>query len=164
MSEEPAANKGRKRLRNIAIGIAIFLLFAYAVSVTRVNLEGPLDPKRQENLVGLLRELAHPDLFSYNTETSSIDLSIRMPCPEEVKASQITSNGRQLTFSPNCASTTQETLMLTGTGYPPNARGAIAWHPAGATTVRRLSEFRANDAGEWSVSFTMPDIRQTDEP
>ncbi len=108
MKEEKEQSKRWKRLRNIFIGIAIFLLFAYAVSVTRVNLEEPLEPKRQENLVGLLRELAKPDLFTYNTETASIDMSIRMPCPEAVKASQITSNGRTLTLSPNCATTTQD--------------------------------------------------------
>lgn len=151
-------------MRNIFIGIAIFLLFAYAVSVTRVNLEEPLEPKRQENLVGLLRELAKPDLFTYNTETASIDMSIRMPCPEAVKASQITSNGRTLTLSPNCATTTQDPLTMTGTGYPPNAKGVIAWHPAGATTIRRLSEFRADDEGNFVADFTMPDIRETAEP
>ena len=162
--EELGDNKRRKRVRNIAIGIAIFFLFAYAISVTRVNLEEPLEPKRQENLVGLLRELAHPDLFSHDTETQSINLSIRMPCPEEVKGSQIESDGRLLTLAPNCASTTQEPITLSGTGYPPNAKGAVAWHPVGATTIRRLSDFRADDNGDFSVTFTMPDIRETEEP
>ncbi|MFN2103457.1 MAG: ABC transporter permease subunit [Candidatus Promineifilaceae bacterium] len=164
MKEEPGESKNRKRLRNIVIGIAIFLLFAYAVSVTRVNLEEPLEPKRQENLVGLLRELAHPDIFQYETESQSINLSIRMPCPQEVKGSQIESNGRVLLMTPNCASTTQEPITLTGTGYPPNAQGVVAWHPAGATTIRRLSNFRANDDGQFSVTFTMPDIRETEDP
>ena len=164
MSEEQGEGKRRSRLRNIAIGVAVFLLFAYAISVTNVNLEEPLDPKRQENLVGLLRELAHPDLFKYETESQSIDMTIRMPCPDEVKASQIESDGRQLTLSPNCASTTQEPLTMTGTGYPANARGVIAWHPVGAMTIRRLSEFRANNDGEFRVSFSMPDIRETAEP
>ncbi|MFN2116734.1 MAG: hypothetical protein ACK2T1_03550, partial [Candidatus Promineifilaceae bacterium] len=93
MNEEVGESKGRTRIRNIIIGVAIFLLFAYAVSVTKVNLEEPLEPKRQENLVGLIRELAHPDLFSYETVSESINMSIRMPCPEEVKGSQIESNG-----------------------------------------------------------------------
>ncbi len=164
MSEEQGESKQRSRWRYIAIGAAVFLLFAYAVSVTNVNLEEPLDPKRQENLVGLLRELAHPDFFKYETESQSIDMSIRMPCPEEVRASQIESKGRQLTLSPNCASTTQEPLTMIGEGYPANARGVIAWHPVGAQTIRRLSEFRANDEGEFRVTFTMPDIRETVEP
>ena len=164
MYEDLGESKKSNRLRNIAIGVAIFLLFAYAVSVTNVNLEEPLDPKRQENLVGLLRELAHPDLFAYDTVTRSIDMSIRMPCPEELKASQIESAGRRLTLSPNCASTTQEPITLSGTGYPANAKGVIAWHPVGATTIRRLSEFRADDKGEFDVTFTMPDIRETADP
>jgi phosphonate ABC transporter permease subunit PhnE len=164
MNEDLGESKRRKRLRNIGVGIAIFFLFAYAVSVTRVNLEEPLEPKRQENLVGLLRELAHPDIFNYETESESINLSIRMPCPEEIKGSQIESNGRVLLMAPNCASTTQEPIMLTGSGYPPNAQGVVAWHPAGATTIRRLSNFRADDDGQFSVTFTMPDIRETEDP
>ena len=164
MNEDVGEGKGRKRLRNFVIGLAIFLLFAYAVSVTRVNLEEPLEPKRQENLVGLIRELAHPDLFSYETVSESINMSIRMPCPEEVKGSQIESNGRKLTMVPNCASTTQEPITMSGTGYPADARGIIAWHPAGATTIRRLSEFRADKSGNFQVTFTMPDIRETEEP
>jgi phosphonate ABC transporter permease subunit PhnE len=163
-SEEVGESKQRKRLRNIVVGVAIFLLFAYAVSVTRVNLEEPLEPKRQENLVSLIRELAHPDLFSYQTESQSINMSIRMPCPEAVKGSQIESNGRVLTMAPNCASTTQEPVTMIGAGYPPDARGIIAWHPAGATTVRRLSEFRADENGAFQVTFTLPDIRETEEP
>lgn len=162
-SEEPAGSRRRRRVRNIVIGIAIFLLFAYAISVTRVNLEEPLEPKRQENLVELLRELAHPDLFTYETESQSINMSIRMPCPEDVKGSQIESDGRKLTMVPNCASTTQEPITMLGTGYPSDARGVIAWHPAGATTIRRLSEFRADENGEFQVTFTMPDIRETEE-
>ncbi len=164
MNEEQGERKRRKRARNLAIGFAIFILFAYAVSVTRVNLKEPLEPKRQENLVSLLRDLARPDLFTYDTETRSINMSIRMPCPEVVRGSQIESGGRVLTLVPNCASTTQEPLTMSGTGFPANARGVIAWHPAGSSTARRLSEFRANGDGEFSVSFTMPDIRETVEP
>ena len=52
---------------------------------------------------------------------------------------------------------------MIGAGYPPDARGIIAWHPAGATTVRRLSEFRADENGEFQVTFTLPDIRETEE-
>ena len=55
----------------------IFLLYAYGLQVTKVNLEEPLEPKRQENLVGLLRSLARPDLFSYKTETRVTAVSIR---------------------------------------------------------------------------------------
>jgi phosphonate ABC transporter permease subunit PhnE len=164
MSQDEGGSKRRNKLRNIVIGIAVFLLFAYAVSVTNVNLEEPLDLRRQENLVKLLRELARPDFFTHETISQSINLSIRMPCPEEIKASQIQDNGRQLTLSPNCATTTQDVLTLTGTGYPSSARGAVAWHPVGATTIRNLGDFRANEDGDFRISFTMPDIRETADP
>lgn len=154
----------RKRWRNILIGIAAVFLFAYAVQVTDVNLEEPLEPKRQENLVGLLRELARPDFFTYQNETRSIDMSVRMPCPEEVKASQIGSDGRVLLLAPNCASTTQDPLTLSGEGFPPDARGAVLWYPLGSSSVRALTEFRADDNGRFSQTFTMPDIRPSEEP
>lgn len=160
-------DKNRKRnttIRTIIFIIAGVLLYAYAFQVTDVNLEEPLRPRRQENLVSLIREMARPDFFDFDEETRSTNLTIRMPCPEVPQASQITIEGRFVLFSPNCASTTQDILTVMGEGFQPNVRGIIRWYPAEATTTRTLVDFRADDEGNFSVSFTMPDIRETDEP
>jgi phosphonate ABC transporter permease subunit PhnE len=159
-------DNSRKRSTTIWTVIFIiggFLLYAYAFQATDVNLEEPLRPQRQENLIGLLREMARPDFFDYDEETRSTNVSIRMPCPEVRRASQITSEGRFVLFSPNCATTTQDVLTLTGEGFASNVRGVIRWYPPGSTTTRTLTPFRADAQGNFTISFTMPDIRETEE-
>jgi len=154
----------RRSLRTILLVVLIVIVYAYAVDVTDIDLNEPLEPQRQSNLIGLIRELARPDILTSATETRSMDISIRMPCPEEVRGSQITVEGRQVQLVPNCATTTQDVLTLLGEGFPANVRGLIRWYPPGATTPRNVAEFRANADGVFQVSFTMPDVRETDEP
>lgn len=150
--------------RTLLIVLAVVIIFPLAVQATDINLEEPLEPQRQRNLFSLLRELAQPELFAYETETRRTAVSIRMPCPEEIRGSQVTFEGRTILLAPNCADTTQDPLTITATGFPSQVHGAIIWYPAGATTTRRLTEFRADAAGAFSVTFTLPDIRETEEP
>jgi flagellar basal body-associated protein FliL len=53
MNDKQEGGKKRNRLLVALLVAAIVVLFAYAVQVTNVNLEEPLEPQRQENLVGL---------------------------------------------------------------------------------------------------------------
>ena len=158
--------KNRKRnttIRTIIFIIAGVLLYAYAFQVTEVNLEEPLQPRRQTNLIGLLRELARPDFFDFDEELRSTNVSIQMPCPEEVDSSEATLEGRVVVLSPNCATTTQDVLTVTGEGFAPNVQGILRWYPLGTTTARSLTPFRADAQGNFTISFTMPDIRPTEE-
>ena len=150
--------------KTAVIILAIFLLYAYGLQVTKVNLEEPLEPRRQENLVSLIRSFAQPDLFAYETETRRTAVSLRMPCPDEVKGSQVSIEGRQLLIVPNCATTTQDPVQISGSGFLPNADGLIAWTPIGTNSTRRIAEFKVTDAGEIDITFTMPDIRANEEP
>jgi phosphonate ABC transporter permease subunit PhnE len=155
----------RRTLRNIAVVVGVFLLYAYGVQVTNIDLRAPLDPVRQDTLLDRLRRFGRPDLLTYETETQSLNLSLRSPCPEELRQGQISGFGRSLSLTPNCTTTTQDMLTLAGEGFPPNARGIIRWHPPGDTAVaRQVSSFRAGSDGRFSVNFTMPDVRVADEP
>ncbi len=162
-----AGNNGngqRRRIRTYLIVLAVLILYAYAAQVTQIDLREPLEPRRQNNLVSLIRELARPDLFAYETETRSTNISIRMPCPEEVRASQVSVDGRLLLIVPNCATTTQDPIGLDGQGFQPNVSGIVRWIPIGATSTRRVAEFKADAEGRFSITFTMPDIRASEEP
>jgi phosphonate ABC transporter permease subunit PhnE len=154
----------RRTLRNIAVVVGVFLLYAYGVQVTGIDLRAPLDPHRQETLLDRLRRFGRPDLVTYETETQSYNLSLRSPCPEELRGGQISGQGRTLVLSPNCATTTQDVLTLSGEGFPPNARGIIRWHPPGDTAVaRQVGSFRAGPDGRFAVNFTMLDVRIPEE-
>ena len=66
---------GRNLVRTVLIISAIFLVFAFAVQATDINLEKPLDPGRQENVVRVLRLLADPDFVSVDAETGRWGMS-----------------------------------------------------------------------------------------
>jgi phosphonate ABC transporter permease subunit PhnE len=148
----------------LLIGLAAFLVYAYGVQAVNIDLRVPQEPRRQANLINMLRQMARPDFFTYEFQTERNNLSFRTPCPEQLRASQITYEGRTVTLAPNCADTTQEVLTLSGEGFPAHARGVMRWHPPGETAVaRHVTNFRANEAGRFTVNFTMPDVRPSEE-
>jgi phosphonate ABC transporter permease subunit PhnE len=154
----------RSALWVIAAIIAI-LIFAYGITVTQINLEEPQDPQRQAVTTRVIRALARPDFFEFDEEIRSMDILIRMPCPAEISGAQTSLGDRVVTLRPNCASTTQDLLTVEGTGFRPRTDGILRWHPAGSVaTTRALTTFRTDRDGNFSVEFTMPDIRPTDEP
>ena len=74
--QEVSPQKAKRHLvRTILIVLAILLLFAFAVQVTDIGLEKPLDPVRQENVLRTLRLLADHDLVKVDAETGSLGLS-----------------------------------------------------------------------------------------
>lgn len=150
--------------RTLLIVLAVVVIFPLAIQSTEINLEEPLEPRRQQNLFELLRELAQPQIFAYETETRRTAVSIRMPCPEEIRGSQVVFEGRTILLAPNCATTTQDPLTITASGFPAQIHGSIIWYPAGSGTTRNLTEFRADREGNFEVTFTLPDIRETEEP
>lgn len=159
----------RPLLRAFGIFIAIillFMLYAYAIDVTQINFEEPQDPQRQATTTRVIRALARPDFFEYNVERRSMNIGITVPCDEAISGSQFSlADGRTATISPNCASTTQDQITLNGTGFRPRTDGIIRWHPPGTVvTTRALSSFRTDGDGSFTAQFTMPDIRESDEP
>jgi len=168
-NENDPEKKSRPLLRAFLIFVAIigaFILYAYAIDVTEINFTEPQDPKRQEVTVRVIRALARPDFFVHNEETRSMNVMIRIPCEEEVTGSQFAlSDGRTVTISPNCANTTQDVILITGSGFNPNTSGVIRWHPPGDTgTTRAITAFKTDREGNIDVEFTMPDIRPSEEP
>lgn len=167
-NEKESEKKSRPLLRAIiifAIIVGGFILYAYAIDVTEINFTEPQDPKRQEVTVRVIRALARPDFFLFNEETQSMNVMIRIPCEEEVTASQFAmSDGRTATVSPNCANTTQDAILITGSGFNPNSSGVIRWYPPGDTgTTRALTAFKTDRDGNLNEDFTMPDIRPSEE-
>ncbi len=153
----------RKLFRIIIIGIILLVVYGIAIQVTQIDLKEPLEPKRQENLVGLIRDLARPDFFNYENVTRSTNISLIMPCPEEIQGSQVSIEGRVVVLAPNCASTTQDVLTLQGEGFGENIQGIVRWYPLDSPTTRVLTDFRTDNKGSFNQAFTMPDIRESDE-
>lgn len=62
-TKQQMPNPRRRALRTFLLVVGLFLLYAFAVQATEINLEKPLDPNRQEGVVRVLRLLADPDIF-----------------------------------------------------------------------------------------------------
>lgn len=163
MSENGKKPRINRTLRIILIAVGVILIYGIALQVTQVNFEEALAPRRQENLVDRLRQFARPDFFNYENETRSTNISIRMPCPEEILGSQVSIEDRSLLLAPNCVSTTQDLLTLDGKGFADNVQGVVYWYPPGAPS-RDVAEFRTDRLGNFTIEFTMPDVRPSDEP
>ncbi|HET6443729.1 MAG TPA: ABC transporter permease subunit [candidate division Zixibacteria bacterium] len=129
MKQDKQPRPKRRTWLLVAVVVIVVMIYAYAIQKTNVNLEEPLDPNRQEELASLIRDLAHPDFFTYDSETRTTNISIRMPCQEVVQASEVAGEGRALRLDPNCVSTTQDPITASGTGFIPNTDGVILWFP-----------------------------------
>ena len=75
MQEDSPKKAGRHLVRTILIILGILLVFAFAVEATDINLEKPLDPVRQDNVLRVLRLLADPDLVEIDAETGRFGMS-----------------------------------------------------------------------------------------
>ncbi len=62
MDTENNKSAGRHALRTFLVIVAIFLVYAFAVEATEINLEILQTPSRQTQLIGVLRFLADPNL------------------------------------------------------------------------------------------------------
>ncbi len=129
MKQDKQPGPKRKNWLLVVVIVVVVMIYAYAIQVTKVNLEEPLDPNRQKELASLIRDLAHPDFLTFEFETRSTNISIRMPCPEEIRASQVAGEGRALRLDPNCATTPQDPITASGTNFIPNTDGIILWYP-----------------------------------
>ena len=78
MSGNNKPKRKRKPFRIVLFLFIIFLVYSIAVQVTKIDLKEPLEPQRQENLVELIRDLAHPDFFDYENITRSTNISLIM--------------------------------------------------------------------------------------
>ncbi|GIK55554.1 MAG: hypothetical protein BroJett015_12170 [Chloroflexota bacterium] len=166
---QESEGKGRARRRWwkwFIFGLVLFMLYAYAIDVTNINFTEPQDPNRQAVATRVVRALVRPDFFVVQEESRTMNIVIRVLCGEEIRGSNFSlSDGRTATLSPNCASTTQDVLTLTGVGFHPRTSGIVRWYPPGeATTTRALTPFRTDGQGNFSTTFRMPDIRPSDEP
>jgi phosphonate ABC transporter permease subunit PhnE len=68
----PLSSPGKSALRTFLIVIVAVIVYAYAVEATRINMEVPTEPRRQEQLFNVLRLLAHPAIFATDPATGAI--------------------------------------------------------------------------------------------
>ena len=72
----------KKSLGTGLIVALVLIIFAYAFQVTDVDFGTTRDEVRQVSITRVLRALAHPDLFIYETDDLDIEVPVYLPCSE----------------------------------------------------------------------------------
>ena len=145
-----------KSLRNglfVAIGI---IIFAYAFQVTNVNFETTRSEVRITQLTRVLRALAKPELFEYNTTEEEISTEFYLPCPEASITEEVSVNLDEpyLKLSDICASP-KEVISVEGFNFPPNTEGPINFL-AQSGVKRQLANFKSDSDGHFLIEVEVP--------
>lgn len=150
--------EGRPRAWVVILAlIAGIVVYGLAFQETEVDLEEITSETRQEGLTRILRDLARPDLVTYDTNRNVVATGIAVPCGVPVPSSG------QLTVTPGCAAP-GETVTVTGTGFTPGLDLAVEFVPDSEFAITlRLAETRVDAEGEFSEEVVIPE-RESDQP
>lgn len=116
--------------RTFLIVVVIAVVYAYGFQVTDINLEEPKEPRRQQQLTNVIRALARPDLFVFETSRIEINRAIYVPCPAgSYTLPDLSQAGEPtVTLSSNCAEPGSE-ITITGSGFEAGDTALIFFVP-----------------------------------
>ena len=162
---------GKRFLRTFVITIGIIIVFAYGFQVTQINLEEPKKPRRQEQLVNVMRSLARPDLLELETERLEIEAPIYIPCPStQFTLPDLSQPGApSIKLSQQCAEPGSE-ITVTGTGFEPAEQVYIYFvpyveNPKDEVELKLAEGVVVADAqGNFTETVTLKKGRTSEEP
>ncbi len=155
--------KSRRRLWIILGLIAAFLLYGYAVQETQVDLAEVQSETRRASLVRIMRNLARPNLITYDSEEVTISADVLVACPEGAVGPEAdTSATTYLVVEPSCANP-GDTVTITGVGFAVDSSGMTRFRPDSDFDVTRsLEPFTPDSEGSFTVTAEIPN-RTSDE-
>jgi len=147
-------------MRSAGLGLVILLtlvIYAYGFQVTKVNLAETKSPRRQEQLVRILRALAKPDLFSYDHEEFEVTTQVMEPCPEGgfTSAEPEDKTGPYLVVTPACADP-RATVTVEGFNFEPYLSGPLNFLPADSDVHLQIATIETDGDGHFSVEARLP--------
>jgi phosphonate ABC transporter permease subunit PhnE len=151
-------NKKPNLLRSIGVGLAVLtvlFIYAFGFQVTKVDLSETKSENRREQLTRILRALAHPELFEFETEDSVTSLSIMIPCPEGgFQPDSPDTNGPYLVMTPACANGL-ETAVVEGFNFEPFSSGPLNLRPAESDVNLQLGSIKVDKDGYFEVEVRL---------
>ena len=146
----------------MALIVGILVVYAYGFEVTQIDLEEPQKPKRQAQLVRILRGLARPDLVEWDRETQEAVAPIFVPCSDAALPVTETAGGPAIRLSATCGEV-GDLITVEGLGFRPDTGGSIRWvTPAG--NRRPLELIRTDGDGSLLQQVAIPSAEGSDEP
>jgi phosphonate ABC transporter permease subunit PhnE len=154
---EPTPKKPRDRRRTlwIVIGLlAAFVVYAYAYQTTQVNLDKISDQTRQQSLFRVIRALASPDLLTYETTDTAVDLEYMIPCPADGFEPAALEGGVSLSVDQSCADPRAQ-VVASGSGLVANVQVQLFFVPPNGTQLR-LANVRTDSTGSFQETVRLP--------
>jgi len=137
----------------VAIGL---IIFAYAFQVTDVDFGTTRDEIRQQSITRVMRALAHPDLFVYETEELNVEIPFYLPCPEsEMTAPPEANNGDPyLTASAYCGDPL-DAITVEGFNMPAYSTGPLNFVTSSGVK-KQLDKFQSDENGHFISEIKLP--------
>jgi phosphonate ABC transporter permease subunit PhnE len=156
--------KPRSPLKSIALGLAVLaalVIYAYGFQVTKVNLDETRSPRRQQQLVRILRALAQPEILEYDKEEFQVNAPIYVPCPAAgVSLPEPDTSGPYMVLTPPCADPGAE-ITVEGFNFEPNTSGPLNFIPPSGVSLR-MADIQTDAQGHFTVTAKLPK-RPTEE-
>ncbi|MDJ0663054.1 MAG: ABC transporter permease subunit [Acidimicrobiia bacterium] len=161
------ANEERKSRRRLWIILGLFgafLLYGYAVQETDVDLAEVQSETRRASLVRIMRNLAQPNLITYDSEEVTVSADVLVPCPEGASGPEAdTSGALYLVVEPSCAEP-GDIVTVTGVGFAADAAGQVSFRPDSEFDITRpLEGFTPDSDGNFTVDVEIPN-RTSEKP
>lgn len=147
-------------LRSLKIGLSVILVlvvYAFGFHVTDVDLAETRSERRRESLTRVLRAIAHPDLFEYETEDLVASFPIMVPCPEGGFQSESPDTSEPyIVMTPACADPLTK-ATVEGFNFEPFSTGPLNFKPADSEydVTLQLASVDADEDGYFSVEVQM---------
>lgn len=164
LDQREEKQKRRRPLRRtlwIVIGLlGGFVVYAYGFQVVDVNLNKIGEPSRQQQFTRVIRALGSPDLLTYETIATDVEVDFAMPCPTGGFTPATTEGGATISASPSCADP-RAVVSVTGDGFGSNEPINIFFVPPNGLELR-VAQARTSSEGTFTVEAQLPN-RPDDE-
>lgn len=155
----PSATGGRRIFRSVGVGAAVLLglvIYAYGFLVTQVNLEETRSPRRQVQLVRILRLLVRPNILEFPQEEVTVHAPIYMPCPSfPVAQREVDPRQPYLLVTPGCVERGGR-IQVEGFNLEPNAEADVYFVPPSLLNLR-LGTARTDGDGHFLLQAQLPE-------
>lgn len=162
---EPGQRPRRSGRRSLFLALIIIfgtMIYAFGYEVTDVDLDEIRSETRRTQLVRVIRELARPDLITYERIPTNTDAPILLPCPDGgFTAPAPDSNSRHIVVSPACGEPGTE-ITVNGFNFSGNARGTLYQVPPGSSLELRLDTFQTDEDGNFTVTLQSRERAETE--
>jgi len=137
------------------------IIYAYGFQVTKVNLDETRSPRRQEQLVRILRALARPDIIEYDKEEFEINAPIMVPCPSgELSLPEPDRSGPHMVITPKCADPGDE-IHVEGFNFEVETEGPVLFIPPSEVRLQ-MGTIKTDESGHFETVVKLPK-RPSDE-